>query len=210
MDKRLCRERAEPVREGATMVAGAFRILPSVIGCMVVSGTTAATAQQYLVDPSKMMNEMIRRSMQPRIPPPNVSGPQTEGGLSQWGERITPGTGRALSPEEIEQSDWISKHWYEERQRRLEQQQRQYEEQQQRAMQRPLPPAALALHDNRLGRWIHHHRLQLSGLEFEAARLKRFTAEDKGAYTVVIRGVPGAYFVQALEYDENPKSLVPD
>ena len=37
----------------------------------------------------------------------------------------------------------------------------------------------------------------------EAPTIEQFTAEQsKGEYPVVIRGVPGAYFVQALEYDD--------
>jgi hypothetical protein len=38
----------------------------------------------------------------------------------------------------------------------------------------------------------------------DAPEVESFTAEqDKGAYHVVIRGVPGAYFVSALEYDHD-------
>jgi hypothetical protein len=37
----------------------------------------------------------------------------------------------------------------------------------------------------------------------EAPTVEEYTAEqDKGAYAVTVRGVPGAYFVQALEYDD--------
>jgi hypothetical protein len=37
----------------------------------------------------------------------------------------------------------------------------------------------------------------------EAPVIKSYTGEqDKGAYDITIRGVPGAYFVSALEYDD--------
>src|SRR5882672_953327 len=40
-------------------------------------------------------------------------------------------------------------------------------------------------------------------LTSEAPVVRSYTAEqDKGAYSIVIRGVPGAYFVSALEYDD--------
>ena len=33
--------------------------------------------------------------------------------------------------------------------------------------------------------------------------VRSWTAEqDKGAYSIIIKGVPGAYIIQALEYDE--------
>ena len=38
----------------------------------------------------------------------------------------------------------------------------------------------------------------------EAPEVKAWDAEqDKGVYSVVVRGVPGAYFVQAMEYDDD-------
>jgi hypothetical protein len=37
----------------------------------------------------------------------------------------------------------------------------------------------------------------------DSPEVRAWNAEqDKGAYSVVIRGVPGAYFIQALEYDD--------
>ncbi len=44
----------------------------------------------------------------------------------------------------------------------------------------------------------------------ESPVVKSWTAEqDKGAYDVVVRGIPGAYFVEAIEYDdEGPFSSV--
>lgn len=43
----------------------------------------------------------------------------------------------------------------------------------------------------------------LDALCNDAPVVMEYTAEqDKGAYSVLIRGVPGAYFVSALEYDD--------
>ena len=47
------------------------------------------------------------------------------------------------------------------------------------------------------------HDLALDALSNDAPVFSSKEAEqDKGAYSVVIRGVPGAYFVQANEYDD--------
>lgn len=43
----------------------------------------------------------------------------------------------------------------------------------------------------------------LDALLNDAPEVRAWTAEqDKGAYSVIIRGVPGVYFIQALEYDD--------
>lgn len=43
----------------------------------------------------------------------------------------------------------------------------------------------------------------LDALGNDAPAVVEYTAEqDKGAYPVLIRGVPGAYYVSALEYDD--------
>jgi hypothetical protein len=48
------------------------------------------------------------------------------------------------------------------------------------------------------------HDFVYDALVNTAPEVKSFTAEqDKGAYSVVIRGVPGAYFVEAAEYDDD-------
>jgi hypothetical protein len=45
------------------------------------------------------------------------------------------------------------------------------------------------------------HDAAYDALTNEAPVVESFTAEqDKGAYHVCIRGIPGAYFVQATEY----------
>ena len=48
------------------------------------------------------------------------------------------------------------------------------------------------------------HDAAYDALSNEAPVVESFTAEqDKGAYHVCIRGVPGAYFVEAMEYDDD-------
>ena len=47
------------------------------------------------------------------------------------------------------------------------------------------------------------HDSAYDALSNEAPVVESFTAEqDKGAYHVCIRGIPGAYFVEAMEYDD--------
>lgn len=48
------------------------------------------------------------------------------------------------------------------------------------------------------------HDAAYDALVNEAPEVKAWDAEqDKGVYSVVVRGVPGAYFVQAMEYDDD-------
>lgn len=48
------------------------------------------------------------------------------------------------------------------------------------------------------------HDAAYDALVNDAPEVKAWDAEqDKGAYSVVVRGVSGAYFVQAMEYDDD-------